>query len=134
MKTTGTVALALALGAWAGDAVAAVIWTCEVRHAYDLGASGTHERDATSTYAGKSFTANDETGEISGPNMGESRDWKPIPRRFAANQDAFQALRTSDGRPYMHLYIETFATGAAKPFLITEFGIGATRTGVCRVR
>ena len=53
-------------------------------------------------------------------------------RRYGPDQDGFQAIRSSDGRQLQHLYIETFAAGGAKPFLLIELEIGATRTGMCR--
>lgn len=125
-------ALALAAVTLANGSAAAVVWTCEVRHGYDVGPDGTLQRSAPSAALGNSLTVNDETGEVTGRLIGQPQEWKAVPRRFGADQDGLQVLRTTAGRPNMHLYVETFATGAAKPFVLSDLSVGASRTGACR--
>jgi len=132
MKGIVPVVAMMALGAWSGDAAAAVVWNCEVLHSYGLGAAGAHEQDRANTYIGDRFTANDDTGEVNGPHLGEARGWRSVKRRFGPDQDGFQAVYSSGDRQLRHLYIESFAAGAAKPFMFVELDIGATRTGTCR--
>lgn len=124
--------VAMALGAWSGDAAAAAVWTCEVLHSYDLGAAGAHEPNAANTYVGDRFTVSEGTGEVAGPHLGMTREWTSVKRRFGADMDGLQSIRSSDGRQFQHLYVETFTRGSAKPFLIVDLDIGATRTGTCR--
>lgn len=124
--------VAIALGAWSGDAAAAVVWTCEVLHSYGLAAVGAHEPDAAGSYVGDRFTVNDDTGAVAGPHLGMMQEWTGVKRRFGADMDDLQSIRSADGRPLQHRYVETFTRRAAKPFVIADLDIGATRTGTCR--